>query len=272
MRRLCVMILLGFVLPQVIFAAGTKGNFTFIGTGNVHIIAFGSAGSDHTAFFSTPWAVAEARIVVEESPDPSVTEASVLDQYLASTSDFTYISGNLMFIGPGSIRALSQYLGSNTPTGEDSVIGVLIIGHNYGALLQGGSLYFDPSFGGIKGALAVAGGDYTIEQYGGTGTVNSSGTYTPGPDDTHVSLTLEGALTGSRAISVFGTKPQQGLDPVFVSTSAWAIGPGGYTFRTSSSGMDIEMEWGYSGMKGEIIIDSEALKLHDTFEASDLDF
>ncbi|GAF87560.1 unnamed protein product, partial [marine sediment metagenome] len=153
-----------------------------------------------------------------------------------------HISRIALYIGPGNINTMSEYHGSNVVDGEDSVTGITVQGQNYGILIQNPSLVFNPVFGGIGTSIASGGGDYSVAQFGGFGTIDKgSGTYIPGNEVGGSSVEVIGDQSAVVITTDFGTLPVIGPDEFQAYAISWASGIGkisftGYSGDSSTTG------------------------------------
>jgi len=266
MKKIFLTILVSaFVLCQcfIVFADDqTDAEMGFSGIGTFHVLTFSSGDSNHTGTTDTPWAWDEIRVIA------GAGTSSVLDQYVNSSLYGTYMSRNALFIGPGSIESVSEYIGSNVQDGEDSVTGIIIEGENYGALIQNASLAFDVLFGGIMESVAVGGGDYSVEQYGGTGNLDS-GNYNPGPGATSTSVSISGEGSGTIASLNFGSTPQQGPDKFYATTFGGANGGGTYSYSASTQDSGTTINMGFVSAEVEAYVNSETLEVQHYFRAKE---
>jgi len=170
-----------------------------------------------------------------------------------------------LYIGPGTIDSESLYKGSNVQDGEDTKTGVLVIGENYGVLIQNGSLAFNHNFGGILSSIATAGGDFTIEQFGGFGNIDPPYSFLVG--DISTLLRITGISSATLESFQFGSSPQADKDAFYANTHGWANGDSTYFFSGKAMESEITTEVRVIG-QGNVDIEAlfETLEVNSYFQ------
>jgi hypothetical protein len=226
-------------------------------------LAYGTGNGSLSVSTYTPWGTDQISIATTGAAD-----RSVLDQFINSAPDGTSISRTALYIGDGSIVALSAYNGFNVPTGETSVMGIYIEGNNYGVLIQR-PIVFNAGFGGIKGSVSVAeagGNCYSVQQFGFVD-MDGSGSFTP-HSDYGVFTSINGDGSAAITSTDFGSFPGPGSDVFRANTTSWAIGDGAYSFSSESSVERLNVDWAFGWGDSTIIVDDSTLQINDYFSAN----
>jgi len=227
----------------------------FSGVEEIFYEGFGD--STQTVITDSEWALDSITV------DGADGSRSLLDQTIVADEDHTQINRVAMYMGPGFVGTDSIYMGSKTGIGEDNRTGITISGTKYGVLIQNGTLEFDELFGGIEKSIAVASGNYMLEQFGYTGEYTSD-SFIEG--DNSAFFSISGGNSATLISLVFGSTPQPGMDAFDVETIGWAKGNGAYVFSGSSG--DSSTSGFFEFGQGNISLDAvfESIKINNSFE------